>query len=78
MLPLMYVKSGDIVRISKLIGRDDGKKHLMDLGFVDGAVAKVVSSHNGDVILNIKESRIAITKEMAEKIMIEIIDKSKN
>ena len=78
MLPLMYVKTGDTVKICKVMGRDDSKKHLNDLGFIDGVLAKIVSSHNGDVILNIKESRVAITKEMAEKIMIEIVDKNKN
>ena len=73
MLPLTYVKTGDYAKVIKVGGRPDAKKHLADLGFVDGAVMNIISSHDGDIILNIKNSRLAVTKEMSEKIMIEII-----
>lgn len=74
MLPLMYVKTGDVVKICKITGKDEIKKHLNDLGFVDGAIGKVISSYDGDVILNLKNSRIAATKTMSERIMIELVD----
>lgn len=73
MLPLTYVKTGDYAKVIKVGGRPDAKKHLADLGFVDGAVMNIISSHDGDIILNIKNSRLAVTKEMSEKIMIEIV-----
>ena len=73
MLPLTYVKTGDYAKVIKVGGRPDAKKHLADLGFVDGTVMNIISSHDGDIILNIKNSRLAVTKEMSEKIMIEIV-----
>jgi ferrous iron transport protein A len=72
-LPLTYVKTGDYAKVIKVGGRPDAKKHLADLGFVDGTVMNIISSHDGDIILNIKNSRLAVTKEMSEKIMIEIV-----
>lgn len=76
MLPLTFVKSGDIVKVQKVSGSDDAKKHLNDLGFVNGSIINVISSRNGDIILNVKNSRLAITKSMADKIMIDIVSKS--
>ena len=76
MLPLTFVKTGDIVKIMKVSGKDDTKRHLNDLGFVEGAVLTVISSHNGDVILNVKDSRLALTREVADKVMINLADKS--
>ena len=77
MLPLIYAKTGDVVNIKRVLGKDSVKKHLSEMGFVEGSVVRVVSSHNGDLILNVKESRIALTKEMAEKIMMDIEDEKK-
>ena len=74
MLPLTYVKSGEIVKVVKVSGNDSAKKHMNDLGFVSGTVLQVVSSHDGDIILSVKDSRLAITKEMSERIMIDIAD----
>ena len=54
---------------------DEIKKHLSNLGFVEGAVVNVISAHNGDLILNVKDSRLALTKEMTEKIMIEFVSR---
>lgn len=75
MLPLTYVKSGDFVKILKVNGKDDARKHLNDLGFVEGTICAVISSHSGDIILNVKDSRLAVTREMADRIMIDIVDK---
>ena len=42
---------------------------------MDGTIVNVISSHDGDIILNVKDSRLAVTREMADKIMIELVDK---
>lgn len=75
MLPLTFVKTGDMAKVIKVNGRDNVKKHLADLGFVDGTIVNVISSHDGDIILNVKDSRLAVTREMADKIMIELVDR---
>ena len=75
MLPLTFVKTGDLAKVIKVNGKDNVKKHLADLGFVDGTIVNVISSHDGDIILNVKDSRLAVTKEMADKIMIELVDR---
>lgn len=75
MLPLTFVKTGDLAKVIKVNGRDNVKKHLADLGFVDGTIVNVISSHDGDIILNVKDSRLAVTKEMADKVMIELVDR---
>ena len=51
-------------------GNADVRAHLQNLGFVSGAVVTVVSSMGGNLIVNVKNARIAISKEMAQKIMI--------
>ena len=75
MLPLTFVKTGDVVKIMKVSGKSDVRKHLSDLGFVEGTICSVISSLNGDIILNVKDSRLALTREMAEKIMIDMGEK---
>ena len=75
MLPLTFVKTGDLAKVIKVNGKDNVKKHLADLGFVDGTIVNVISSHDGDIILNVKDSRLAVTREMADKVMIELVDR---
>ena len=70
MMPLMFATPGDEVTIKKVGGSAETKKHLEDLGFVVGGTLTVVNSGSGNLIVNVKETRIAITKEMAAKIMI--------
>ena len=70
MMPLMFANPGDVVTIKKVGGSAETKKHLEDLGFVVGGTLTVVNSGSGNLIVNVKETRIAITKEMAAKIMI--------
>ena len=70
MMPLMFANPGDEVNIKKVGGSAETKKHLEDLGFVVGGMLTVVNSGNGNLIVNVKGTRIAITKEMAGKIMI--------
>jgi ferrous iron transport protein A len=56
--------------ILKVGGNAEVKRHLEDLGFVAGANVTVVSSLSGNLIVNVKDSRIAISKEMAGKVMV--------
>lgn len=71
MLPLTLCKAGEENVISKVSGSDEVKSHLNDLGFVAGAKVSIVNELAGNIIVNIKDSRIAIDKEMANKIMVE-------
>lgn len=70
MMPLTLAEVGEENMIKKVGGKADVKKHLEDLGFVAGGSVTVIATMGGNVIVNIKESRIAISKEMASKIMI--------
>ena len=70
MMPLTLATIGESNIIKKVGGLPDVKKHLEDLGFVPGGTVSVVSTLGGNVIVSVKESRIAISREMAQKIMI--------
>ncbi|MDR2102417.1 MAG: ferrous iron transport protein A [Treponema sp.] len=69
-MPLALARPGEINSIKRIGGRDDTKKRLETLGFVVGGTVSVVSEINGNVIVKVKDSRIAISREMANKIMI--------
>ena len=69
-MPLTMAKTGETLTIRRITGRDDVRAHLAELGFVvDGAV-KVVSELAGNLIVQVKDSRIALDKSMANRIMI--------
>ena len=69
-MPLTMAKPGETVTIRKITGRDEVRQHLAELGFVvDGAVT-VVSEMDGNLILQVKDSRIALDKSMANRVMI--------
>ena len=70
MMPLTLADAGEENMIRKVGGNDETKRHLEDLGFVAGTNVTVVSSIGGNLIVNVKDSRVAISKEMAGKIMI--------
>ncbi len=70
MIPLSYANPGEESVIRKIGGSPEAKKHLENLGFVVGGTATVITSLNGNVIVKVKESRVAIDEEMARKIMI--------
>ena len=70
MMPLMLAELGEENIIKEVGGNPEVKKHLEDLGFVPGGTVTVVSTIGGNLIVSIKESRIAISKEMASKIMV--------
>ena len=70
MMPLTLANTGEENMILKVGGNAEVKRHLEDLGFVAGANVTVVSSLSGNLIVNVKDSRIAISKEMAGKVMV--------
>ena len=70
MMPLNYANPGEEAVIRKVDGSPEVRKHLENLGFVAGGTATVITSMNGNVIVKVKESRVAIDEEMARKIMI--------
>ena len=70
MMPLMLAGIGEENTIKKIGGSPEIKKHLVDLGFVVGGSVTVVNALGGNVIVNVKESRVAISEEMARRIMV--------
>ena len=70
MMPLSYATPGEESVIRKIGGSPDVKKHLENLGFVAGSTVKIVTALDGNIIVKVKESRIASSDEMARKIMI--------
>lgn len=70
MMPLTMAKTGDTVTIRKITGRDEVRQHLAELGFVVDSDVTVVSEIAGNLILQVKDSRIALDRTMANRIMI--------
>ena len=70
MMPLTFADAGEENIICRVGGKPETKKHLENLGFVVGGRVTVISAIGGDLIVNVKDSRIAISREMAGKIMV--------
>lgn len=70
MMPLTLANIGEENTIKKVGGKPEVKKHLENLGFVAGGNVAVITTLGGNVIVNVKESRVAISREMAQEIMI--------
>ena len=70
MMPLAMVNAGESNTVIRVGGNEKTRRFLKNLGFVAGAEATVVCRIDGNVIINIKNSRVAIGKEMATKIMV--------
>ena len=70
MMPLSFATEGEENIIKQVGGKAEVRVHLENLGFVAGAAVKVITSMGGNIIVNIKDSRVAISREMAAKIMI--------
>lgn len=70
MMPLVLAELGEENTIRRIGGTPEVKKHLADLGFVVGGRVSIISTLGGNVIVNVKESRVAISEEMARKILI--------
>lgn len=69
-MPLSMLDAGKMKKIVKIGGRDKTKKFLESLGFTEGAYVSVASEIAGNMIVNIKDSRIAIDKQMASRIFV--------
>lgn len=69
-MPLTMVKIGEENIIKKIGGKDETKRFLENLGFVTGGAVTVVSTIGGNVIVNVKNTRVAIGKDMANKILV--------
>lgn len=70
MMPLTLANSGEELMIKKVGGNPDTRKFLESLGFITGGTVSIINEINGNVIVNVKESRVAVSKEMAMKIMV--------
>ena len=70
MMPLGMASVGDTNTIVKITGRDEVRQHLAELGFVVGEKVTVVSQMGGNLILSIKDSRVALDRTMAMRIMV--------
>lgn len=70
MMPLTISKSGEEAAILKITGKDEIRQHLAELGFVVGETVTVVSEMAGSLIVQVKESRVALDRSMANRIMI--------
>ncbi len=70
MIPLTLADTGTDNIIKKIGGSPEVKKHLEDMGFVVGANVSLINSIGGNVIVSVKEVRVAISREMAQRIMV--------
>ena len=69
-MPLTMAREGEVTSIKRVGGKEEVRRHLQNMGFVPGTDVTVVTVNNGNVIVNVKEARVAISREMANKIMI--------
>ncbi|MBR2278244.1 MAG: ferrous iron transport protein A [Eubacterium sp.] len=70
MIPLSVADAGTAYVIKKIGGKPEVKKHLENLGFIVGDTVTVITEQNGNIIVKVKETRVAISKEMAIKIYV--------
>ena len=70
MMPITFADTGEEYVVKKIGGKPEVKKHLENLGFVVGTGVSVIAAMGGNVIVKVKEARVAISHEMAQKIMI--------
>ena len=69
-MPLAMAKSGEVNQIKRVGGKEETRRFLESLGFVTGGEVTIISKISGNVIVNVKESRVAISREMANKILV--------
>ncbi|MBR1814939.1 MAG: ferrous iron transport protein A [Lachnospiraceae bacterium] len=70
MMPLTMVQAGETVTIGKITGKDEVRLHLAELGFVVGSDITVMNGLGGNVIVQVKDSRVALDKTMANRILV--------
>ena len=69
-MPLIMYKPGEKLIISKILGNSGCRRHLNDLGFTEGSEITIVNKLAGNLIVNIKDSRVALDKKLASKILV--------
>lgn len=70
MMPLIFANIGENNIIKKITGNAEVKRHLENLGFVSGGNVSVISANAGNIIVNVKETRVAISEEMGRRIFV--------
>ena len=70
MMPITMANAGDVVTIRKITGKDETRLHLAALGFVVDTPVSVITPLGGNVILQVRDSRVALDRSMANRIMI--------
>lgn len=70
MIPLSMAKPGETVTIRKITGKDEVRQHLAEMGFVVDTQVTVVNALGGSLILQVKDSRVALDRQMANRVMI--------
>ncbi|MBQ4496882.1 MAG: ferrous iron transport protein A [Spirochaetaceae bacterium] len=70
MMPLIFANIGENNIIKKITGNAEVKRHLENLGFVPGGNVSVISANAGNIIVNVKETRVAISEEMGRRIFV--------
>ena len=74
MLPLSLATMGKKYKVIRINGRDEQKRHLTNLGFVEGETVQIANELEGNLIIAVKDSRIALSKEMSNRIVVEEIN----
>ena len=69
-MPLTLAQAGQINAVKRIGGKEEVRRFLNSLGFIEGSEVMLISQNQGNVIVKVKESRIAISQEMAQKIMV--------
>lgn len=69
-MPLSFANVGESYIIKRIVGNEKVKAHLENLGFVPGGTVSVISEISGNIIVNVKESRVAVSKVLAQKIIV--------
>jgi ferrous iron transport protein A len=69
-MPLTMANVGEKLYIKKIVGKDDAKNHLESLGFVIGGNVTIISEYAGNIIIMVKETKVAINKAMANRIIV--------
>ena len=70
MMPLTMARIGETATVKQIHGKDETRRFLESLGFVEGGSVTVVSEMGGNLIVNVKDTRIALSRSMASKIMV--------
>lgn len=70
MIPLSFANKGEVNRVVRIGGKDEVRRHLSNLGLVEGSEVVVVSELAGNLIISVKDSRVAIGKDMATRIVV--------